>query len=340
MSPRHRPKALIVMQDRVFPEQFGPAELERLHTLADVGPDPSPLSELDSPAARARLADAEVLITSWGCPRLDGDRLAAAPRLQAVFHCAGTVRSLVSDELWARGIRVTTAAEENAEPVAQFTFAAIVFAGKKAPFLAQAARSHREDWAYKHRNRAQLGNVDRTIGLIGFSRIGARVAQRLLSLQVQTLVYDPFVDADRIAAAGARRVELDELLTSSDVVSVHAPQLPSTRHMLAAPQLALMRDGATLINTSRGSLVDTTALEAECSSGRLDAILDVTDPEPLPAGSILYDLPNVMITPHIAGSLGAETRLMSRRALTELARYTEGLPAEEEVTSDTMGVMA
>ncbi|TDE97616.1 hydroxyacid dehydrogenase [Occultella glacieicola] len=335
-----RPRALLVMRDWAYQTQFGPDELERLRALADLGPDETPLSELDSPAARARLADAEVLVTSWGCPRLDEDRLAAAPNLRAVFHSAGTVRSLVSDELWARGIRVTTAAEENAEPVAQFTFAAIVFAGKKAPFLAQRARTDRADWSYKFRHTDELGNLGRTVGLIGFSRIGARVAQRLLSLPVRTLVYDPFVDDARIEAAGGRRVELDELLTSSDIVSVHAPQLPSTHHMLGADQLALMRDRATLINTSRGSLIDTEALTAECASGRLDAILDVTDPEPLPPDSVLYDLPNVMITPHIAGSLGLETRLMSQRALTELARYIDGLPAEEEVTAEAMGVMA
>jgi phosphoglycerate dehydrogenase-like enzyme len=110
--------------------------------------------------------------------------------------------------------------------------------------------------------------------------------------------------------------------------------------MIGSDQLALMPDGATLINTARGSLVDTAALEIECASGRLDAMLDVTDPEPLPAASVLYDLPNVMITPHIAGSIDTETRRMSGRALEELRRYADGLPPEQAVTATDMNVMA
>ncbi|NEE43366.1 hydroxyacid dehydrogenase, partial [Streptomyces sp. SID8455] len=87
-----------------------------------------------------------------------------------------------------------------------------------------------------------------------------------------------------------------------DVVSIHAPELPQTRHLFDAGRLALMRDGATLVNTARGSLVDTDALVKELVSGRIDAVLDHTEPEVLPVDSPLYDLPNVLLTPHIAGS--------------------------------------
>lgn len=326
------------MAPRAFAQQFGAEERARLSALAEVDELP-PLVELDSPAARARLANAEVLVTSWGCPRLDAGRLEHAPHLRAVFHCAGTVRGIVSDALWERGIVVTNAVEENAEPVAEFVLAAIIFAGKKVPALATDARTHRADWSYRSRH-GELGNRGRTIGLIALSRIGRRVAERLRDLDVEVLVHDPYIDPAEIAAAGARPCELAELLAVSDVVSIHAPQLPSTFHMIGAGQLALMRDGATLINTARGSLVDTAALEAECASGRLYAMLDVTDPEPLPASSVLYDLPNVMITPHIAGSLGEETRRLSGRALTELERYVAGLPPEEPVTAEAMALNA
>jgi phosphoglycerate dehydrogenase-like enzyme len=124
------------------------------------------------------------------------------------------------------------------------------------------------------------------------------------------------------------------------VLTLHVPALPATRHLIGAKELALLRDGATVINTARGSVIDTAALESECVSGRLDAILDVTEPEPLPADSPLYDLPNVMITPHIAGSLGSETRRMSESALDELERYLSGLPPRAPVTADEIAVSA
>lgn len=336
--PHHRPRAVLAMAPRAFAQQFGAEELARLRELADLD-DVTPLHELDSPAARARLADAEVLVTSWGCPRLDAERLAYAPLLRAVFHSAGTVRSIVSDALWARDILVTNAVEENAEPVAEFVLAAIIFAGKKIPALAADARTYREDWSYRTRH-GELGNRGRTIGLIALSRVGRRVAERLRDLDVDVLVHDPYIDPAAITATGARPCGLDELLAASDVVSIHAPELASTFHMIGADQLALMRTGATLINTARGSLVDTVALEAECQSGRLHAMLDVTYPEPLPARSVLYDLPNVMITPHVAGSQGSETRRLSGRALTELERYVNGLPPEEAVTADAMTLNA
>lgn len=110
--------------------------------------------------------------------------------------------------------------------------------------------------------------------------------------------------------------------------------------MLGATELALMRDRSTLINTARGALVDTVALEAECNAGRLNAILDVTEPEPLPPDSPLYDLPNVVVTPHIAGSQGNETRRMSRKVLDELERFARGLPLKGSISREELEVMA
>ncbi|SDM01347.1 NAD(P)-dependent oxidoreductase [Nonomuraea jiangxiensis] len=143
-----------------------------------------------------------------------------------------------------------------------------------------------------------------------------------------------------VVSAGAEPVVLAEGLRRADVLSLHAPSLPETRHMIGEAELGMLRPGATLINTARGALVDTAALERVCVAGRLDAILDVTDPEPLPASSPLYDLPNVLLTPHVAGSLGSETRRMADAALTELERYGAGLPPQSPVTRESLVVQA
>ena len=333
------PEALVVMSRASFAGQFDASRIARLRGLATV-PDPVWAEDLDDPALAGRLARIEVLLTGWGAPRLDDRLLARMPRLRAMLHCAGSVRALVSPDFWARGILATSAAEVNAVPVAEFTFAAIVLAGKKAPFLAA-------DPGSRHLNGltadgyGELSNFGRTIGVVGFSRIGRRVVGLVQQLgDVTCLVADPFADPAEVEAAGGVPTPLAELLPRVDVLSLHAPALPSTRHMIGATELAALPRHATVVNTARGSLIDTDALIAECARGRLNAILDVTDPEPLPAGSPLHDLPNVMITPHLAGSLGSELYRMTDAALDELARFAAARPPREPVTADSIRLSA
>lgn len=327
------------MDPSTFALQFRATELDRLAALVDLG-DPVVLHELDSPVARSRLAAAEVLVTSWGAPSLDAARLAAAPHLRAVLHCAGSVRELVGPAVWDRGILVSSAADANAVPVAEYTLAAIIMAGKRAPFLAASARTDGNGWS-QEAHRGTLSNHGRTIGIVGFSRTGRRVVELLRILDTAAvLVADPYADAAEVAAAGGTLAPLDEVLARSEILSLHAPALAETQHMIGACELALLPDGATLVNTARGALVDHDALLAECASGRLDAILDVTDPEPLPPGSPFFTLPNVMITPHVAGSLGSETRRMSNHALDELERLLDGRPLATPVTAEQLAVSA
>jgi phosphoglycerate dehydrogenase-like enzyme len=329
---------MLVMGANWLRTQFGAAELARLAATAALG-EPMAATELHSPAVRARLAEVEVLITSWGCPPLDSGVLLDAPRLRAVLHAAGSVRPHVRQAVFDRGIRVTTAADANAEPVARYALAAILWAAKKAPFLAADARAHRSDWSYRQAH-GELGGTSRTVVLVGFSRVGRRVARLLQLVGVaDVLVADPFADRSAVAAAGAELVTLAEALPRADVLSLHAPDLPSTRHMIGAAELAALPPHATLINTARGRLVDHAALEKACRAG-LHAILDVTHPEPLPDESPLYELPNVIITPHVAGALGAETRLLAASALTELERYAAGLPPLDPVTAESLKLQA
>ncbi|WP_436849009.1 hydroxyacid dehydrogenase [Streptomyces atriruber] len=326
------------MNEQTQHTQFGPRERERLRAVAALG-QPLAAARLDSEAVRARLAEVEVLVTSWGCPVLDEDVLDAAPRLRAVLHAAGSVRHHVPHAAFDRGLLVTTAADANADPVAHFTLGAILWAFKKVPFLAADARHFREDWSYREYH-GELSGRDRTVVLVGFSRIGRRVVRLLHRLDLaRVLVVDPVAERADIVAAGAQPAELAEALPQADVLSLHAPALPETHHMIGAAQLAALPPGAVLVNTARGALVDTAALEHACRAG-LHAVLDVTDPEPLPSSSPLYDLPNVVLTPHIAGSLGSETRTMADAALTELERYAAGLPPLAPVTRQSLAVQA
>jgi phosphoglycerate dehydrogenase-like enzyme len=196
---------MLVMGAGTLRTQFGEAELARLAAVAALG-DPVAVAELDSPLARARLGVVEVLLTSWGCPPLDGDVLRHAPRLRAVLHAAGSVRGHVGQPVFDRGILVTTAADANAEPVARYTLAAILWAVKKVPFLAADAAAYRDDWSYRQR-RGEPRGTSPVVVLVGFSRVGRRVA-RLLQLTgtATVLVADPYADPSAVAAAGAQLV--------------------------------------------------------------------------------------------------------------------------------------
>ncbi|MFG3246267.1 hydroxyacid dehydrogenase [Streptomyces sp. NPDC048187] len=308
---------------------FDPAALDRLTTLADT--DPSlVVGDFTDPAAAAALSVAEVLLTGWGCPPLTAEALDRMPALRTVIHAAGSVKHHVTRACWERGITVTSAAAANAVPVAEYTVAAVLFSGKRVLHAAHVYREKRS-WVDALDLLGSGGNHRHTVGVVGASRIGRRVLELLRPYDMRVLLHDPYADRELARGLGAEAVSLDALAAQSDTVTIHAPELAETHHLFDRRRLALLRDGATVINTARGSLVDTTALTAELVSGRLNAVLDVTDPDVLPPQSPLYDLPNVLLTPHIAGSLGNELSRMTNTALDELERYSKGLPYADPV---------
>ena len=306
-----------------------PHHLERLAAAGDVLAA-EPLGSFDDARAHDLMARAEVLLTHWGAPRLDGAALDLAPRLRLVVHAGGTVKDLVTAAVFERGVRVTTSAAANARPVAEYTVAVILLANKDA-FRARERFRAGEDDLLLTGTLADVGNRDRRVGIVGASRVGRLVVDLLRPYDLEVAVFDPFLDDAGASALGAVRLGLDELCATSDVVSIHAPDLPSTRGMIGAAQLAAMRDGATLVNTARGRLVDHGALEAELVAGRLNAVLDVTHPEPLPPDSPLWRLPNVYLTPHLAGAQGRELTLLTDLALDQIERFVRGEPLTEEV---------
>ncbi|MFE5243933.1 MULTISPECIES: hydroxyacid dehydrogenase [unclassified Streptomyces] len=337
-APYHRPRTVLAMEPKVRDALFDQESLARLTAVADT--DPSlVVDDFGDPAVAGALHEAEVLLTGWGCPPLTADVLERLPRLRTVIHAAGSVKHHITDACWERNLTVASAAGANALPVAEYTVAAILFAGKRV-LAAQRVYERLRARTNALDVIGSGGNYGRTVGVVGASRIGRRVIELLRPFDLRVLLYDPYVDEAGAAALGVRAVPLDELARTSDVVTIHAPALPETRHLFDRERLALLPDGATLINTARGSLVDTAALTDELVSGRLHAVLDVTEPEILPADSPLYDLPNVVLTPHIAGSLGNELTRLTHAALDELERYGNRLPYADPVRGETLTHMA
>ena len=331
MPAMARPKTVLAYWDGVDP--FTDAEIDRLAEIADLL-DREPLQSWDDPRADALLAEVEVIVGHWGTPPLDAAMLERAPRLGMLAYGAGTVKMQVSDALWDRDVRVTSGADANGEPVAEFTLATILLANKDAFWQADRARGG-PGWD-RPTGAAPVGNWDKTVGIVAASLIGRRVIELLEPFAgITPIVYDPYLGAVAAERLGVETVDdLTELCRRSDVLSIHAPALPNTLQLVGAQELAALPDGATVVNTARGLVLDHDALLDHLRRGRITAVLDVTDPEPLPDDHELRSLPNVMLTPHLAGSQGTELRRMADWVIDEVERYAEGRPARNPVTRE------
>ncbi|GAA2218424.1 hydroxyacid dehydrogenase [Promicromonospora sukumoe] len=309
---------------------FSPEALGRITAVLDVdvahvvtGTDSGLVSSTASTARRA-LADAEVLLAGWGAPRITVDD---APNLRAVLYAGGVAATCLDDPAAhaARGVVAANAGAVNAVPVAEYTLATILLANKRAWAAEREFRAARRPPDREH-EPANLGNYRRTVGIVGASQVGRRVIELLRPFDLDVVVWSPELDDESAEALGARYGTLDEVAAQSDVLSLHQPAIPETDGQIDARVLALLPDGATVINTARGSVVDEGALVAELRTGRIGAVLDVTEPEPPAPDSELWDLPNVVLTPHIAGSAGGELHRIGDLVAAEAERYAAGLP--------------
>jgi phosphoglycerate dehydrogenase-like enzyme len=248
----------------------------------------------DPEALRQALAGATALIVRNRI-RVDGALLEAAPRLRVVGRLGTGLDNVDQEALGARGVALVHAPGANAPGVAEYVLAALFHLARGLPRAAQG-----ED-------RLALGGFElagKTLGLVGLGEVGLRVAHRAKTLGMRVVGYDPLRRPWEAAleVAGVEFLPLEEVLAEAQFLSLHAPLTPETRGLIGREVLARMRPGAYLINTARGELVDHHALYEALRSGHLaGAVLDVTDPEPLPPDHPLRELENCLLTPHIAG---------------------------------------
>ncbi len=330
-----RPRALLTFRPDTEPWLLTPEARARLANLVEVvvtlreGDDWRPHAE--------RLGDVEVVIGNWGVPRFTPELLATMPALRIVCYAAGSVRGFVTPEFWQRGIRLTTAVAANARATATCAEAMIILSLKQVWFH---LREPRADWA-RLRDTASSGVHRATVGLIGLSRVGREVVRGLQRHQVRLLVHDPTIAAAEADRVGVELVSLPELFTAGDVVSVHAPLLPATTGLVTGDLLRRMGPHTTFVNTARGAIVREAELVAVLRARPdLTAVLDVTEPEPAPADSPLRTLPNVVLTPHLAGARHRDLELLMCSALDELERHLRGEPLQCELTEAAAAVSA
>jgi phosphoglycerate dehydrogenase-like enzyme len=323
-------KGLYILNPDSFDLVYGPREKAEIARLVDIyAPLQSPSSIRHNPSV---MSDAEVVFSGWGGPTLDARFLEISPRLKAMFYGAGSMASILTQAVWDRGIIVTSAIAANGTPVAEYTLATILFSLKHGWRL---ARELREPRPLPNRDLAP-GCYGSTIGLISLGAIARNLLRLLRPFDMRIIVWDPFLMPEEAEELDVETVTLDELFAQADVVSLHAPLLPETEGMIGGDYLRSMKSGATFINTARGRIVrQDEMIDVARSRPDLQFVLDVAEPDPLPHDNALLKLPNVIVTPHIAGSVGNECRRMGRYMVEELERFVAGKPLRWAVTRES-----
>ena len=288
-------------------------------------------------AAAANLIDgADIAVTSWNCPKMTGKLLEKAPGLKLILHAAGSVKGIAGDELWEKGIRISNAAAALGKGVAETALGFTISSLKNFWNLANVTRYG----GWNSQNDTVREIYDVTIGVIGAGFAGRHFIKLLQNFDVDILLYDPTLDEGECMKLGAVKTDLDSLMAKSDVVSIHAPSISATHHMINASNLRLMKNRAVLINTARGTVVDEKALIEELKLGRISACIDVTDPEPPSESNELRNLPNVILTPHIAGSVTNGKKRIGDLIISELESYIADGTLRYEVKKEKLATLA
>lgn len=318
---------------------FSNTDWRRIEAIAAIQYPPD--GAVDAEFMAEAISTAQVLMTGWGTPPIPEALLASASRLQLLLHTAGSVKALLPPGACEKeGLQVVSAAPALAAGVAEYAFGLLLLASKGTfQFIQQRNRDtwwQREpalSWAHE--------TYGATIGVIGASQVGTHLLRLCKGLDLEaTLLFDPYSTEEQAAQHAAQLVDLDELMSRSDFVVVCAPATEETHHMINARSLSLMRDRTCLINVARGHCVDETALLKELTSGRLQAILDVTDPEPPVEDSPLWNLPNCVLTPHIAGGLSRNCLRQGKLIAEEFERFVSGTPLQHSVRLDALHRLA
>lgn len=287
---------------------------------------------------RAALAEAEALVTTWDSPRFGEDLVRLAPRLRAIGHCGGEVKGRFAAPLFSR-LTITNAPAPMARPVAELAVALLLYAARDVDaYRAALRRPSNAIYARLH----QDGGGDetlrgRTVGLLGFGKIGRVVAEMLAPFGPRLLVHDPYVRARDVRRAGATPASWRQVLARSRDLVLAAALTDRTRGLVDASALALLPDGATVINVARGGLVDLGALTREVRSGRLRCALDATDPdEPLPPRHPLRRARGAILTPHIGAAQREVRREIAGIVMDDLERFFAGRRVRNRVSASML----
>jgi D-3-phosphoglycerate dehydrogenase len=279
----------------------------------------------DPDAIVAFIGDADIVVTHLA--PLSASVIARLPKLRLIGSVRGGPVNIDRDAAKARGISVVNTPGRNASAVAEFTIGCILAQTRQitAGHDGMRARQWRGDLYRADRTGRELCEL--TVGIVGYGQIGRRVVKLLAPFGCKIIVADPYASlAPQDIAAGVMLCPLETLLATADVITLHPRVTPETTNMINADTIGMMKPGTVIINTTRGAIIDDAALTMALQSGHLGgAALDCYGTEPPPDDWALLDLPNVTLTPHIAGASLENVRVATTMIATEIHRFITGL---------------
>jgi len=340
VTPRKKSAAFFSRERTIESELkriFGPKRRAELAEMVEMSPVIITQEKLAEQVAE--LQEIEVMFATWGMYPLTAQDIDLLPKLQAVFYAGGSVRHF-APALLERGIMVVSAWVANAVPVAEFTLAQILLANKGYWRNAREYCTCDEGDTYEDFFRG-CGNFGATVSILGVGQIGRKLIELLRPFRLRVLVFDPFLTNEEACKLRVKKVELVEAFACGNVVSNHLADVKDTAKLLTGALFDSMPQNATFINTGRGGTVAQNDLVSVLRRRTdLTALLDVTEPEPLPSADPLRDLPNVHLTAHIAGSIGDEVDRMVQATFEEFRAWRDGHPLQFEITPERFKTMA
>lgn len=313
---------------------YSQSQRDRIAKLCNMYPDIITSENINDHISA--LSKLDVIFSTWGMPNLTKEQLAKLAQLKAVFYAAGSVKDFATPFL-ERDITVVSAWAANAVPVAEFTVAQILLANKGYFRDILNCTTHKGCSACFR----GVGNYNTTIALLGVGMIAKKVIELLKPFCLKVLAFDPFLSREDADHIGVEKVSLDDAFRRGMVISNHIADIPETRGMLRYEHFDAMRKNAVFINTGRGAtLAEEDIVRVFRRRTDLTALLDVTNPEPPAADSPFYELPNIILSSHIAGSIGEEVTRMAETIIEEFLSWSNGGTLRYAVTPDMLKTMA
>ena len=318
---------------------FSKEAVNELLQAADVTRNWEPRNWTSSVLA-SKIPGYHAVITGWGSPTFTTEVLDACDSLELIAHSAGTIKEVLPLAVFTHSITVTHAASAIAPAVAEMTLLLILLCLRKVPLLNQSLKTG-DKWDTAKQIGIGKELAGQNVGVVGAGYTGQQVIKLLVACNANVSAYDPYLSEERARQLKVEQVaHLDGLFVKCPIVTMHAPSVRDTYHMVGARQLSLLSDGGIFINTARSSVVNSDALLAELRTGRIQAAVDVFDQEPLPIDNPFRHLPNAILTPHVAGASQQALLRQGQTIVDECRRFFNGQSLLYTITANMLDTMA
>ncbi len=287
-------------------------------------------SQFSTQELSEKIKDIDVCITGWGTKSFDDDVLKNANKLRLIAHTGGSAGNIGTDSVYNRGIKVLTGNSIYAESVAEGVLAYILSSLRDIPLYNKTM--HEGGWPSA--GFYNKGIFDCTIGLVSFGMTAKYLANMLKPFRVKIKVNSRYLTEEAKQQYEVEYASIEEIFSTCEIISIHSPQTPSTYHMIGKELLEMIPDGALLVNTARGSVIDEAALAEELMKKRFKAALDVYEVEPLPADSKLRGLDNVLLMPHMGGPTVDRRKFVTLSLIEDIKRFIKGEPLQLEISKE------